>query len=566
MGLGVVRLTDPELLGWSGGAAAFVAIFRKPLMDFVTRLGGRERPQVSTKLLSLVASVVLVLITLGGVASIPYFVAYGLNNLPTVHPASLAPAAFTRLYWLAGLTLALALATAILRPFVNRSSLHALYEARLRRAYLGATNPARLGETDERPPLTEPHEGDSIPWRWYDPSQHGGPLHLINVTINETVHGRSQVEQRDRKGLAMAVGPAGVSVGKTHHALWKYTERGDFRARFARRRQEAAQFLRNAFVPQGATPSAGAPAGTTPRPEFRIFPSESVAHPELLDVAQWMAISGGAVSTGLGSRTSPSLSVLLGFFNVRLGYWWRSGVAVEKREGATNVTRTQRVLAWFGQWFPVQMSLIDEWSARFPGVARSDWYLTDGGHFENLGAYELVRRQLPIMIVCDFEADPGYAYGGLGNFVRKARIDFGTDIAFLSDAELRDQQSLVPLPFNVPGCIGSLEALRRRQPNDGVNDGLSRVHGALARVTYPPAADGTQKDPGWLLYVKASLDGDEPADVLQYHTDHPLFPQESTADQFFDEAQWESYRCLGEHMAGKVFDEPTVRGWMAARV
>ena len=54
------------------------------------------------------------------------------------------------------------------------------------------------------------------------------------------------------------------------------------------------------------------------------------------------------------------------------------------------------------------------------------------------------------------------------------------------------------------------------------------------------------------MYVKATLRGDEPVDVLEYHGSHPDFPHESTANQFFDEAQWESYRRLGEHIGSKV--------------
>jgi hypothetical protein len=78
---------------------------------------------------------------------------------------------------------------------------------------------------------------------------------------------------------------------------------------------------------------------------------------------------------------------------------------------------------------------------------------------------------------------------------------------------------------------------------------LSLAHAALARVYY----DNSATPGSWLLYLKPTLTGDEPADILQYHSEHPAFPQETTADQFFDEAQWESYRRLGEHIAGSVF-------------
>jgi hypothetical protein len=89
---------------------------------------------------------------------------------------------------------------------------------------------------------------------------------------------------------------------------------------------------------------------------------------------------------------------------------------------------------------------------------------------------------------------------------------------------------------------------RRRLSIDAVNEeALSLAHVALADVIY---ADGQRS---LLLYIKPTLIGDEPADVRRYHTEHPSFPHESTADQFFDEAQWESYRRLGEHIADKLF-------------
>jgi hypothetical protein len=81
----------------------------------------------------------------------------------------------------------------------------------------------------------------------------------------------------------------------------------------------------------------------------------------------------------------------------------------------------------------------------------------------------------------------------------------------------------------------------------------SLAHGAIARIRYP-AIGKLPAEEGWLLYVKPTLVGDEPPDVDHYHREHPDFPHETTADQFFDEAQWESYRKLGEHIAMKLFD------------
>jgi hypothetical protein len=215
----------------------------------------------------------------------------------------------------------------------------------------------------------------------------------------------------------------------------------------------------------------------------------------------------------------------------------------------------------------VQCALLDEWLARFPGTSRRDWYLSDGGHFENLGAYELLRRRLPFIVVCDNEQDQDFNFPGLANLVRKARVDLAAEIDFLPDEAVADV-----LAADGTAPIASLDALRRgrhsheavasraggrpRLITDVARDGLSLAHASLATVTYRDFdADGTELEPtyGLLLYVKPSLDGDESADVREYHRTHPDFPHESTGDQFFDEAQWESYRTLGQHIAERLF-------------
>jgi hypothetical protein len=409
-------------------------------------------------------------------------------------------------------------------PFVNRSSLHAVYEARLRRAYLGATNPARADEGKDFPPITRPHPGDGLPLGSYNPARFGGPVHLINVTVNETVDGRSQVQQRDRKGVGMAVGPAGVSVSRTHHALWERSkEEPDFMGWVkGLGRKDAGGAERPA--------RAGGAAGggeTPPDRAFRVFPGSARA--ESLDVGQWVAISGAAFSTGLGSRTSLGFSFLAGLFNIRLGYWWASGVNPEDRNGRSRRTRLQRVGARLRRLCPVQWALLDEWFARFPGVARPEWYLSDGGHFENLGGYELVRRRLPFILLCDNEQDPDYRFSGLADLVRKARTDFHTDIHFLEEGELEAlMEADLTGSRKGPGIrwVGALSALRRgRRSRDAAADpltgrmrvledpdrrGLSLAHAALARVTYPALPGGAPEETGWLLYVKPTLVGDEP--------------------------------------------------------
>ena len=425
--------------------------------------------------------------------------------------------------------------------FLNRSSLHELYTARLIRAYLGASNKFRLEPKGEQAPsVDEVMPGDDIAQERYfrapvegeardDASivAKGGPIHLVNVTLNETLDGESQVEQRDRKGLGMAIGPAGISVGVRHHMVFKPSSEGDTHPEVE------------------VSPATG---------EFRVFDyPDGKFSGEKLSLGNWVGVSGAAVSTGMGSRTSLGLSLLTGFFNARLGYWWDSGATRLMHLKKRRVTG-----AWLHSFVAIQDYLLDNLLARFHGTARRRWYLTDGGHFENLGGYELIRRRLPLIVLVDGGADADYTFEDVAALVRKARLDFNTEIEFLDTDGLTGC-----LHKDLLGCFGTLEQLRRgrwgeepvagakpivalKSPNE---TRLSRRAAALARVRY---LDEPNKQ-AFLILIKPALMGDEPEDVLQYHSAHPAFPHETTANQFFDEAQWESYRRLGQHIAEKVF-------------
>ncbi len=457
-------------------------------------------------------------------------------------------------------------------PFLNHSTLHPLYTSRLIRAYLGASNPDRLGPESD---VTEVVPGDDLNQDKYwsvhalapppspfknllaqlprflfrkkalnfailDPLiAKGGPLHLVNVTINETIDGRSAVEQTDRKGVGMAIGPAAISAGVSNHVV------------FGASNEKMVEVF-----PTGAN-------------TFRMFGDTNSFQAERLSLGDWMGISGAAFSTGLGSRTSLALSFLAGWANIRLGYWWNSGVNPESRKAAAPSSRLgkfKRLIAWL---FTVQTYLLDELTARFRGPARQWWYLTDGGHFENMGGYELIRRRPRLIVILDAEADPDYSFEGMANLVRKARLDFGAEIEFLGeesldtvvDAPLRGyfgtpeqlrRGRWVEEPIEMPGAPPRLpgkQRPKRRVINPPDEAALSTAYASLAVVSYPD-------QPSWnslILYVKPALIGAEPVDVRRYHTEHPSFPQETTAEQFFNEAQWESYRKLGEHIAGTLF-------------
>ena len=444
----------------------------------------------------------------------------------------------TRAGWLTATAAVLSLLFGLTVRFVNSSSHQAMYANRLIRAYLGASNPRRFSSDLTGRRLSDPIPGDNIGWGLYAPYASGGPLHVINVTLNETISGASQIEQRDRKGLPLAVGPCGVSGGVTSHALWKQLREThhepveDWRGRLP---GPSTDWLKSL-----------APAGQ----DFDVFAGVATNEHEVeaLSVGTWTAISGAAFTTGLGARTNLALSMLLGLANVRLGYWWDSHVAPTDRNGVRAAPTLRHWAAeQLNAWFPVQVHLFQELTARFFGPHRRRWYLSDGGHFENTACYELLRRRVPFIIACDDGQDDGYVFEDLGNLVRKARLDFHADIRILSRSEIETR-----VHPSLHTIVGVLDDFRTKADGDHAT-GLERrfcgAHALLADVFY----EG-EKTPGTvILFLKPSLMGDESLDVLQYRQQHPAFPQEPTGDQYLDEAQWESYRALGEHVSAKVF-------------
>jgi len=433
--------------------------------------------------------------------------------------------------------------------FLNFSSQQALYSARLARAYLGASNPNRWHGKGQK--LSDVIAGDDVDLSHYEPQRNGGPLHLINVTINETVDGKSQIEQRDRKGVPLAVGPCGISVGIGYHALWGRDGNQKSCDEIEPIQRDPPEF--NVFG-----------GGKAPGPERSVLkrlkrllgkqsPStkSNVHSVESLDVSTWVAVSGAAITTGLGAKTNIGLSLLLGMANVRLGYWWDSCVEPGSRVGETPPSVLKRFGRRINHLFPVQTHLLDEFLARFPGTAKRRWYLSDGGHFENTACYELIRRRVPFIIVCDNGCDPDYEFEDVANLVRKARLDFDAEITFFSEWEIT--QSVRP---ELLSCIGTVSEIRNFQMRSEV-----QVDQAQGRPSVPQYKHATlawvhfhnPEQRSVILFIKPSLTGDEPLDVLNYHQSHESFPQETTSDQYFDEAQWESYRELGEHIGDLLF-------------
>jgi hypothetical protein len=146
--------------------------------------------------------------------------------------------------------------------------------------------------------------------------------------------------------------------------------------------------------------------------------------------------------------------------------------------------------------------------------------LSDGGHFENLGIYEMVLRRCHRILAIDGGQDRDYQFEDLGNAIRKIRIDLG-----------------IPIEIDV----------RTICPEDAAGKRLCCAFGRIrySAVDTQPGAKAVRD--GYLVYLKPVITGGEPADVRNYHAAHPDFPHESTNDQFFSESQLESYRALGEY-------------------
>jgi hypothetical protein len=238
-----------------------------------------------------------------------------------------------------------------------------------------------------------------------------------------------------------------------------------------------------------------------------------------LDFGAAITASAAAFNSNMGGvsvRFGPVVDFLLTALNLRLGLWLRHPQAA-----AAGARRWPGLLLYreFFSQTAASSSVSRECDAPVSSIPRleRDVHLSDGGHFENLALYELIRRQCRYVIVSDCGADPTVAFDDLGNALRRIREDFGVEVSI------------------------DVEPLR---PNA---QGWSRQHVAVGRIKYSHVNQGV------LIYIKPALTGSEPPDVLQYKTRNHAFPHESTGDQFYDEAQWESYRRLGQHSAERVF-------------
>ncbi len=369
---------------------------------------------------------------------------------------------------------------------VNKFSLHGFYRNRLIRAYLGASR--GLTPEDRRTPN---------PLTGFDPLDNVYMAELANYDFNTGLYDASAPVQKPFHVVNIA-----LNLVRSDKLAWQ---------------QRKAQSFTVSPLHCGSWQDVGY------RRSHEFGYNGAVNRAISLGTA--IATSGAAASPNMGYHSSPAVTFLLALFNVRLGWWMGNPGEAGGRPFLGALGRALNLWPTYRRACPAFSvgPLIAELFG-FTNARRRYVYLSDGGHFENLGLYEMVLRRCHHIVVVDAGCDPTCAFEDLGNAIRKIRIDQGVDIEIDLDM-LRPQG-----------------ATRR-----------ARWHHAIGTIRYDKVDEGAPT--GTLLYLKPSLTGDEPPDLQDYAARHELFPHEPTSDQFFDESQFESYRRLGEHIAWEVFRE-----------
>lgn len=256
-----------------------------------------------------------------------------------------------------------------------------------------------------------------------------------------------------------------------------------------------------------------------------------------------VTISAAAVNPGMGIYSNKMLSVMMTVFNARLGFWISNPLKLKK----------SRAIVWWPVYF------FKELLGRI-GTNNKMVNISDGGHIENLGAYELLRRGCRLIVAFDAGEDKIYSFFDLNNLIIRARNELGLEIRFRDGHQ--PESVIRPEPSRVYSkqryAIADIyQWWEDCKTLDAEGNQISNI-----RNFDPPKKVGT------FVYVKSSVtaptgkpDLDPKADPLKYGTYkykiyHPDFPHEPTSDQFFDEIQWESYYQLGQFIGADVLGAP----------
>jgi hypothetical protein len=261
-----------------------------------------------------------------------------------------------------------------------------------------------------------------------------------------------------------------------------------------------------------------------------------------LKLATAMAISGAAANPnagggGKGITRNRAVSMLMTVLGAALGYWVRHPDYAKKGRFKRFLLPAILVTPYPNRIFPETLTVLGGEFCESGHFLQ----LSDGGHFENLGLYELVRRRLRLVLLCDGACDPRFAFADFQVAIRRIGEDFGARIDFTDDNHLE-----VVMPVPPDDSYGSASAT---YPPGTRFAGRGHVVGT---ITY---CDGSK---GILIYIKSTMIEGLSLKTKGYKGAHPAFPHETTADQFFDEDQFEAYRELGYRLGRIVADEVRV--------
>jgi len=253
-----------------------------------------------------------------------------------------------------------------------------------------------------------------------------------------------------------------------------------------------------------------------------------------------VTISAAAVNPGLGIYSNKLLSVLMTVFNARLGFWISNPLKLEKT----------RAIVWWPIYF------FKELLGRI-GLNNKKINISDGGHIENLGVYELLRRGCRLIVAVDAGSDALYTFFDLNNLIIRARNELGLEIRFRHDEQPEDLIRPRPSQVYSKKRFAVADIYQWWEDRKVIDPATQKEKNEIVNFDRP-------RKVGTFVYVKSAVlapagkpylsEDDDPLKygTYKYKIYHPDFPHESTADQFFDEIQWEAYYQLGRYIGADV--------------
>ncbi|MFM9975172.1 MAG: hypothetical protein ACKVON_11465 [Beijerinckiaceae bacterium] len=388
---------------------------------------------------------------------------------------------------------------------INANSLHQIYRDRMSRAFLASQVSLEVADHEQRKKEIDKDDAFLLS----QISTRHTPYHILNTALN--LPGSAWANQRGRNAEFFMCSPCFIGSSLTGYVRTADAE------------------MNIAFPSTVSAPVAA---------RFNLGTA--------------MAVSGAAIAPNMGMGTIAPLSFTVALLNLRLGRWALNPRHLKRVAGANGIgERLDRFPdmrhflreAFSKTGFGIGNNANGQGAAAAAASSGGDdayVFLSDGGHIENLGVYELLRRRCRLVIAVDAEHDPKIACGSLAQLERLARIDFGIKLLF-------DTSPIIAANARANSAMAD-----ENKPPVPANE-RHGPHVMTGLIQYPPPAGSSKVEYGVLIYVKSSLSGDEPSYVAAYKRKNTAFPHQNTGDQFFTEEQFEVYRALGEHIVRRAF-------------